>query len=124
MNRPTDPPIHPTTHPYTYPKVGCVHSQIFKQNRIISIRSVLLGPSQLPNASNGIEISRTSIDANFTDLGGTPLGGGWVGAPPCMYRHACMHVHAHAQGTWLPPWWRPFAISLLAMCMHAHQYIS
>ena len=124
MNRPTDPPIHPTTHLYTYPNVESVSTNHKSSNRIqLSwLDQVLLKflwfhvfwPTNPPThqqnthpwVGNSPQIPNLQTESKyldsfksyrvFTDLGGTPLGvGGW-GYPPCMYAHAHASTYAHA----------------------------
>ena len=97
MFRPTNPPIHPPKKTHTH-GWGILHRfQIFKRNRIISIRSIFI---------------------EFLLIwGGTPLGGGWVGGagvgwvqPP----HTCADARIRTydiigNSNGISQWEQPFA---------------
>ena len=74
MFRPTNPPIHPPTKQNTQAWVG--------------------NSPQIPNLQTESKYLNSFKSYRiFTDLGGIPPGGGWVGE--WGHPHACAHVYAH-----------------------------
>ena len=132
---PTNPPIHPSTHPPT------------KKNTHPWVENL----PQIPNLqteSKYLDLFKSYCI--FTNLGGYPPGGGWVGgwewgwvwAPPthmrmhmhmhactCTYAHTCMHVehdkHGCLHGGGHLQFPNMFILVFRAYaCMHMHVHMS